>query len=129
MAITVGTNQLSVVHKAASGTTFVFPDVCKVPGGTPPGVPIPYPNIAAAAIAQKRQAVMTLQKTSVMPALKAPVAPSEGTKVAMQVDGVLNSLHAKLRTLPAKDPNQWQAVLEEYIAAAAALYLLKRDDA
>jgi hypothetical protein len=34
-----------VVHKASSGTTIAFPDVCKTP--TPAGpIPIPYPNIA-----------------------------------------------------------------------------------
>lgn len=45
MPVTVGVNQLSVVHKSSNGTTIVFPDVCKTP--TPGGpVPIPYPNIA-----------------------------------------------------------------------------------
>lgn len=45
MPVTVGVNQLSVVHKSSSGTTIAFPDVCKTP--TPGGpVPIPYPNIA-----------------------------------------------------------------------------------
>jgi hypothetical protein len=41
---------------------------------------------------------------------------------------VLSNLHNKVRTLPATDPNQWQDVLEPYVAAAAALYLMKRDD-
>lgn len=45
MAVTVGVNSLSVVHKASNGITIAFPDVCKTP--TPGGpVPIPYPNIA-----------------------------------------------------------------------------------
>jgi hypothetical protein len=45
MSVTVGVNNLSVVHKASNGTTIAFPDVCKTP--TPAGpVPIPYPNIA-----------------------------------------------------------------------------------
>ena len=45
MGVTVGVNNLSVVHKSSSGTTIAFPDVCKTP--TPGGpVPIPYPNIA-----------------------------------------------------------------------------------
>ena len=45
MPVTVGVNFLSVAHKASSGTTIAFPDVCKTP--TPAGpVPIPYPNIA-----------------------------------------------------------------------------------
>lgn len=45
MGVTVGVNNLSVVHKGSSGITPCFPDVCKTP--TPGGpVPIPYPNIA-----------------------------------------------------------------------------------
>lgn len=45
MGVTVGVNQLSVIHKSSSGVTIAFPDVCKTP--TPAGpVPIPYPNIA-----------------------------------------------------------------------------------
>ena len=45
MPVTVGVNNLSVVHKDSGGVTIAFPDVCKTP--TPAGpVPIPYPNIA-----------------------------------------------------------------------------------
>jgi len=45
MGVTVGVNNLSVVHKDSGGITIAFPDVCKTP--TPGGpVPIPYPNIA-----------------------------------------------------------------------------------
>ena len=45
MGVTVGVNNLSVVHKSSSGVTIAFPDVCKTP--TPAGpIPIPYPNIA-----------------------------------------------------------------------------------
>lgn len=45
MPVTVGVNFLSVVHKASSGTTIAFPDVCKTPSPAGP-IPIPYPNIA-----------------------------------------------------------------------------------
>lgn len=45
MGVTVGVNNLSVVHKDSNGITSAFPDVCKTP--TPAGpVPLPYPNIA-----------------------------------------------------------------------------------
>jgi hypothetical protein len=45
MPVTVGVNNLSVVHQSSNGTTIAFPDVCKTP--TPGGpIPIPYPNIA-----------------------------------------------------------------------------------
>jgi hypothetical protein len=47
MAVTVGVNMRSVVHKGSSGVTIAFPDVCNTP--TPVGpIPIPYPNIAMA---------------------------------------------------------------------------------
>lgn len=45
MGVTVGVNQLSVVHKGSSGITIAFPDVCKTPSPAGP-IPIPYPNIA-----------------------------------------------------------------------------------
>lgn len=45
MGVTVGVNNLSVIHADSGGITTAFPDVCKTP--TPGGpVPIPYPNIA-----------------------------------------------------------------------------------
>jgi len=45
MGVTVGVNNMSVVHKDSGGVTMIFPDVCKTP--TPGGpVPIPYPNVA-----------------------------------------------------------------------------------
>jgi hypothetical protein len=45
VSVTVGVNNLSVVHKDSSGITSAFPDVCKTPSPAGP-VPIPYPNIA-----------------------------------------------------------------------------------
>jgi hypothetical protein len=45
MGVTVGVNNLSVVHKGSSGVTIAFPDVCKTPSPVGP-IPIPYPNIA-----------------------------------------------------------------------------------
>jgi hypothetical protein len=45
MGVTVGVNNLSVVHADSGGITSAFPDVCKTPSPAGP-VPIPYPNIA-----------------------------------------------------------------------------------
>jgi hypothetical protein len=45
MGVTVGVNNLSVVHKDSGGITTAFPDVCKTPSPGGP-IPIPYPNIA-----------------------------------------------------------------------------------
>ena len=45
MSVTVGVNNLSVVHAGSSGITSAFPDVCKTPSPAGP-IPIPYPNIA-----------------------------------------------------------------------------------
>lgn len=45
MPVTVGVNNLSVVHQASNGVTTAFPDVCKTPSPGGP-IPIPYPNIA-----------------------------------------------------------------------------------
>jgi hypothetical protein len=46
MPVTVGVNQLSVVHRSSNGVTVAFPDVCKTPAPPGPPIPIPYPNIA-----------------------------------------------------------------------------------
>jgi len=47
MGVTVGVNNLSVVHKSSNGVTIAFPDVCKTPAPPSPSpIPIPYPNIA-----------------------------------------------------------------------------------
>lgn len=45
MPVTVGVNNLSVVHKSSNGVSVAFPDVCKTPSPGGP-IPIPYPNIA-----------------------------------------------------------------------------------
>jgi hypothetical protein len=45
MGVTVGVNDMSVVHKDSGGITTAFPDVCKTPSPAGP-IPIPYPNIA-----------------------------------------------------------------------------------
>lgn len=46
MPVTVGVNNLSVVHSASNGMTIAFPDVCKTPVPPAGPIPIPYPNIA-----------------------------------------------------------------------------------
>jgi hypothetical protein len=45
MPVTVGVNNLSVVHAASNGVTSAFPDVCQTPSPAGP-IPIPYPNVA-----------------------------------------------------------------------------------
>jgi hypothetical protein len=45
MGVSVGVNNLSVVHADSGGVSPSFPDVCKTPSPAGP-VPIPYPNIA-----------------------------------------------------------------------------------
>lgn len=46
MGVTVGVNNMTVVHEGSSGVTMAFPDVCKTPAPPAPPIPIPYPNIA-----------------------------------------------------------------------------------
>lgn len=46
MGVTVGVNNLSVVHKSSNGASIAFPDLCKTPIPPAGPVPIPYPNIA-----------------------------------------------------------------------------------
>ena len=53
MGVTVGVNNLSVVHKGSSGVTIAFPDVCKTPVPPAGPIPIPYPNIAKSSDTEK----------------------------------------------------------------------------
>lgn len=46
MPVTVGVNQMTVVHAGSNGITIAFPDICLTPAPPAPPVPIPYPNIA-----------------------------------------------------------------------------------
>jgi hypothetical protein len=46
MPVTVGVNNMSVVHAGSAGVTVAFPDVCKTPAPPAPVAPIPYPNVA-----------------------------------------------------------------------------------
>jgi hypothetical protein len=46
VSVSVGVNNLSVVHQDSGGITTAFPDVCKTPAPPAPFVPIPYPNVA-----------------------------------------------------------------------------------
>src|SRR3954470_13236208 len=46
MSVTVGVNNLSVVHASSNGVSMAFPDVCKTPAPPAPPIPIPYPNVA-----------------------------------------------------------------------------------
>jgi hypothetical protein len=47
MGVTIGVNNMSVVHRSSNGVTIAFPDVCKTPAPPSPSpVPIPYPNTA-----------------------------------------------------------------------------------
>ena len=45
MSVSVGVNNMSVVHADSGGKSPCFPDVCKTPSPAGP-VPIPYPNLA-----------------------------------------------------------------------------------
>ncbi|MEW5801042.1 MAG: DUF4150 domain-containing protein [bacterium] len=60
MGVTVGVNNLSVVHKDSGGVTIAFPDVCKTPAPPGPPIPIPYPNIAKSSDTAKGSKKVTM---------------------------------------------------------------------
>lgn len=127
---------MTAATRSSTGMSMAFPDVCKVPGPPAGGVPIPYPNVASTARQQQQS------KSPVGPARTgvtagSPVSPMSmsaaarvmgAPKVAlqgeiMQLHGELNTLHNQLKTLPRGNPDVWQAKLEQYLSAAAALYI------
>jgi hypothetical protein len=59
MATKVGVNKRTVVHKDSGGTVAFMPDVCRTPQPTGPPLPIPYPNTAVAADADKGAKTVT----------------------------------------------------------------------
>lgn len=65
MPVTVGVNNLSVVHKGSNGVTIAFPDVCKTPAPPAPPVPIPYPNIAKSSDSSKTAKKVTADGNAV----------------------------------------------------------------
>ncbi|HEX5049629.1 MAG TPA: PAAR-like domain-containing protein [Gammaproteobacteria bacterium] len=148
---TVFANSRGVVAKADSGISMAFPDVCHMPSpppGSGPGVPIPYPNIAATA--QKKQASIKTQKSVAVKgsSLSTSRGDEAGTMKGMMssstagpasasfavkseiglIKSNLNTLHSRLQGLPARDPNEWQALLQEYLVLASALYLAQSGD-
>ncbi len=46
MGVTVGVNNMSVVHADSTGISTATPDTCLTPAPPAPPVPTPYPNIA-----------------------------------------------------------------------------------
>jgi hypothetical protein len=86
------------------GAVAAFPDVCKTPVPAGP-VPIPYPNIAAPPTARAQQVA---QKAGPSPA---------------QLKTKLSMIHGQLSVLPGGSPNQWHALVDDYVMTAAALYI------
>jgi hypothetical protein len=128
------------------GMTLVFPDVCLVPAPPTVPVPIPYPNFATTALAKQKAAAQptatrlpVANRSQVLPRLGFPTtagstpqfvgtAKAKITGEVAQLIGELDRLHNNMRLLPATDPNAWQTVLQQYVVAASALYVTKRDD-
>jgi len=92
-----------------------FPDVCKVPSPGGP-LPIPYPNAQLATpspIQIQLKASSGLLTTKLTPAHLTPV----------QLKTKLATLHGQLVGLPGGNPNQWHALVDDYVITAAALYI------
>jgi hypothetical protein len=66
MPATVTVNMMTVVHKASTGVSPAFPDVCKTPAPPSPSpIPIPYPNIAMSSDTAKGTKKVKADKQSV----------------------------------------------------------------
>ena len=103
-AVTVGVNNMSVVHKGSSGITIGFPDVCKIPGPPLVSVPIPYPNIGT-----RDQNSSTKQKATadkIQPARKTVISKEQLKKLTRleqliiwvnDIQMVANAYESKLR--------------------------------
>ena len=141
MGVTVGVNNLSVVHKSShSGKCISFPDVCKTPSPAGP-IPIPYPNSSYGqqnAAASKTTAVgsktpMTKSSNLSMSSgdeagtLKGMASYQQGATVdqqlrVMHLRGQLHMLHAQIANLPSGNPTRWHKLLDDYVIYTAELY-------
>jgi hypothetical protein len=156
MATTVFANSRSVAHKASSGMSVCFPDVCKTP--TPAGgTPLPYPNFATTASARQKQrqtgvsvktptspASTGVQPASTQGLISNTVAgkaqfvkysfdvKNEGNAVrrheVVQLHNSLDQVHAQLKDMTSIDPDVWQRMVQDYVVAVSALYLTLKDD-
>ncbi len=73
-------NSKGMVHKGSGGKSMVSPDVCKTPPetpSTPPGIPIPYPNIGMSSDTAKGTKKVTMDGNP-MPIPKANFKASTG---------------------------------------------------
>ena len=124
-------NRVSVAHKASSGITVCFPDVCKTPAGGPAFMPIPYPNIAKTA-SKHQQKVAGTSRASVASSKGSSVSMSENKAAVLAesalLRGTLAQLHNRLSSMSSKDPNEWQKVLQDYAVAASALFVTLHSD-
>jgi hypothetical protein len=133
-------------NTAQGGLSIVFPDVCYTPPGPIPGVPIPYPNIAATAARkqQQKKKVPTTTSQAVLVGggvmkgrlamVQAGVRPrvvaiSAGRQAEIgALKSELNTVNNRLQSLPATDPGAWQSLLQEYLVLASGLYHAEKDD-
>ncbi|NNG02836.1 MAG: DUF4150 domain-containing protein [Inquilinus sp.] len=99
-----------------------FPDVCWVPALPGQPVPMPFPNLGMATGAKKTNATPK-PKIATKPAYatKSTFTQTRGNEAGM-LRGHLSVLHQRLMTMPAGNPTQWHAVLDEYVMTAAAVY-------
>jgi hypothetical protein len=80
MTVTVTSNNQSVVHKASSGVTFVFPDVCVTPAATANmTTPLPYPSFAGTAITRQKQLTQKGAVGVKTSAIKTPTGDEAGS--------------------------------------------------
>ena len=143
MGVTVGVNNLSVVHKPGNGVTIAFPDVCKTNIGGGP-VPIPYPNFAKTATENRKDSSKKQAPTKTSSTKKTAVrgksvsgldltmsnSAAVGSK-QMEIQQLrmrMNSLHHQITNLQSSNPDKWQKLLEDYSVAASALYMTKTPD-
>lgn len=134
----------------SGGVCIAFPDVCKTPSMPGGAIPIPYPSHATIAVArqQKKKTATTMQSGTMLKTeahaspgvssgivssgkravTKAFMSKAVATAEAARLMSDLSALHNQLQNLPATNPGEWQAVLEQYLVTASALFLTRSDD-
>ena len=106
-----------------------FPDVCKTP--TPGGpVPVPYPNLGTKTSTPAQKVTVKPGMTFATSTLKRSAGNEAGMQVGVlspQYKSKLNGLHARMMALGPGNPNQWHALVDEYVITLAEYYILITD--
>jgi len=100
MPSTVTVNFLTTQHKASTGVTAAFPDVCKTPAPPAPSpVPIPYPNVGNSSMASSKVTKRVGDDTQKVVVKSSEYAMTSGDEAGVAMGVVSNKIKGKSKVM------------------------------